>query len=228
VSHTRRILLKAVVWIACLAPLVSLLYWAAIGELTANPIAFITNTLGDWTLRILLAGLALTPLRLLTGAAWPVAFRRLLGLFAFFYAALHLGVWVIVDHFFDWREMLADLLKRRYITVGMLAVTLMLPLVLTSTGGMVRRLGGARWRSLHRLVYATATLGVLHYLWLAKVGVVQPYFYAAILALLLGIRLRDARRRRRGTGRPDRPGPGLSPHPGSRTGAGRRAPTFLA
>jgi sulfoxide reductase heme-binding subunit YedZ len=208
VSRRRRTLLKTAVWIACLAPLASLLYWAAVGELTANPIDFITDTLGDWTLRILLAGLALTPLRLLTGAAWPVAFRRLLGLFAFFYATLHLGVWVVVDHFFDWPQMFADILKRRYITVGMLAVALMLPLAATSTGRMIRRLGGARWRSLHRLVYATAILGVLHYLWLAKVGVVQPYFYAAVLALLLGIRLWDVLRRRGAAGRIAEPGAG--------------------
>ena len=195
-SRRTRVVLKLFVWIACLLPLAFLIYWGASGDLTANPIDFITDTLGDWTLRILLASLALTPLRILTGAAWPIAFRRLLGLFAFFYAGLHLSVWVVLDHFFAWEVMLADILKRPYITVGMLAVAFMLPLAATSTGGMVRRLGGKIWRALHRLVYLIAALAVLHYIWLAKVGVREPYVYAAILAALLGIRLWDAVRRR--------------------------------
>jgi sulfoxide reductase heme-binding subunit YedZ len=197
VSRKTRIACKSLVWSVCLAPLGFLIYWGAAGELTANPIDFVTDTLGDWALRILLACLALTPLRILTGAAWPVTFRRLLGLLAFFYAALHLGVWVILDHFFNWEQMFADILKRRYITAGMLAVLLMLPLALTSTGGMVRRLGGRVWRGLHRVVYLVAVLAVLHYIWLAKVGFREPYVYAAILALLLGVRLWDALRRRR-------------------------------
>lgn len=200
-SRTTRIGLKGVVWILCLTPLGLLLAWGLQGELTANPIDFITDTLGIWALRLLLASLALTPIRLLFGVAWPGAFRRLLGLFAFFYAALHLGTWVILDHFFDWERMLADVLKRRYITAGMLAVVLLLPLAATSTGGMVRRLGGAAWRRLHRLAYLIALLAVLHYLWLAKVGVRDPYLYAAILALLLGVRAWHALRR------PARPAP---------------------
>ncbi|MBI4537181.1 MAG: sulfoxide reductase heme-binding subunit YedZ [candidate division NC10 bacterium] len=191
-----RIALKAGIWTACLLPLAFLIYWAAIGDLTVNPIDFITRTLGDWTMRILLASLALTPLRILTGAAWPVACRRLLGLFAFFYAALHFGVWIVLDHFFDWPEMLADILKRRYITVGMLALVLLLPLAATSTNGMVRRLGGKTWQRLHRLVYCAGVLAVLHYLWLAKVGFIAPYVYAAILTILLGVRLWGAFRRR--------------------------------
>ena len=200
-SRNTRIALKIAVWIACLLPLACLMYWAATGDLTANPISFITNTLGDWTLRILLTSLALTPIRLLFGWAWLVAFRRLLGLFAFFYASLHLGVWVILDHFFNWEEMLADILKRRYITLGMLALALLLPLAATSTSGMIRRLGGKKWRALHRLVYLIATLAILHYIWLAKVGVRTSYIYAAILAALLGIRLWDAvRGRLRGGG----------------------------
>ncbi|MFA5028377.1 MAG: ferric reductase-like transmembrane domain-containing protein [Candidatus Methylomirabilota bacterium] len=195
-SRKTRTVLKVGVWVACLLPLACLVYWAAVGELTANPIDFVTDTLGIWALRLLLASLALTPLRLVSGAAWPVAFRRLLGLFAFFYAVLHLGIWALLDHFLDWPRMLADLLGRRYIMAGLLAVLLLLPLAATSTRGMVRRLGGRGWRRLHRLVYPAALLAVLHYLWLAKPGFRPPLFYAAVLALLLGIRLWDAARRR--------------------------------
>ncbi len=195
-TRHRRILLKTAVWIVCLLPLGALALRALNGDLTANPISFLTNQLGDWTLRLLLAALALTPLRIITGQAWPVAFRRLLGLFAFSYAVLHLSVWLVVDHFFDWHEMATDILKRPYITVGMLALTLLIPLAITSTGGMVKRLGGLAWRRLHRLVYVTAIAAVLHFLWLAKVGRQTPFYYAAILIVLLGIRLVDWVRRR--------------------------------
>ena len=141
-----RVALKVVAWAACLAPLGWLGYRAGTGDLTANPISFITNWLGDWTLRILLASLAMTPLRTLSGWSWPIALRRLLGLFAFTYASLHFCVWLVLDHFFAWRQMGADIVKRPYITVGMTALLLMIPLAATSTAGAIRRLGGARWR----------------------------------------------------------------------------------
>ena len=118
-TRRARVLLKAAVWAACLAPLAGLLYRAATGNLSANPISFITNWLGDWTLRLLLTCLAMTPLRLVSGWSWPVTLRRLLGLFTFFYATLHFSVWLVLDHFFNWREMGADILKRPYITVGL-------------------------------------------------------------------------------------------------------------
>lgn len=188
-SRRARIALKALVWGICLAPLVLLLYRAGTGGLGANPIDYVTRWLGDWTLRILLASLAMTPLCLLFGLSWPITLRRLLGLFAFFYACLHLGVWIVLDHFFDWPQMVADVLKRPYITVGTLAVLLLVPLAATSTTRMVKRLGGVAWRRLHRLVYAVAVLGVLHYLWLAKKGVNDPFWYAGVLGLLLAIRL---------------------------------------
>jgi sulfoxide reductase heme-binding subunit YedZ len=137
----------------------------------------------------------MTPLRLLFGVSWPISLRRLLGLFAFFYVCMHFAVWIVVDHFFDWEQMLADIVKRPYITVGVLALTLLVPLAATSTARMVKRLGGANWRRLHRLVYLVGVLAVLHYLWLAKVGVNDPYVYAGVLALLLGIRLWDWARR---------------------------------
>jgi len=137
----------------------------------------------------------MTPLRILSGWAWPVSLRRLLGLFAFVYAAIHFSVWIVLDHFFDWGTMGADIVKRPYVTVGMLALTLLVPLAATSTAGMIRRLGSRAWRRLHALVYAIGVLAVLHYLWLAKKGVQDPYWYAAALALLLGVRLWDRVRR---------------------------------
>jgi len=190
-----RIAIKTQVWILCLLPLGALLYWADMADLTANPISFITNWLGDWTLRILLVGLALTPLRILTGVAWPLVLRRLIGLFAFAYATLHFSVWLVLDHFFNWPEMGADILKRRYITVGMLALTLLIPLAVTSTNQMVKRLGGKAWRRLHRLVYVTAMLAVIHFLWLEKVGRHTAFYYAGILLVLLGVRAVDTVRR---------------------------------
>ena len=194
-SRHARIVLKCIVWALCLTPLAILAFRANAGDLTANPISFITNTLGQWTFRLLLASLALTPLRVLFGISWQISLRRLLGLFAFFYACLHFSVWIGVDHFFAWKEMGADILKRPYITVGMLALTSLIPLAVTSTKGMLQRLGGANWRRLHRLVYATGVLAALHFLWLAKKGRTDQYIYAAALTLLLGIRVWDAVRR---------------------------------
>ncbi len=195
-TRPERIVLKSIVWLLCLAPLAVLAHRAYTGDLSANPISFITNWLGQWTYRLLLATLSLTPLRILFGLSWPLRLRRLLGLFVFAYACLHFLIWIVVDHFFDWREMGTDILKRPYITVGMLALSLLLPLALTSTAGMVRRLGGTAWRRLHRLVYVAGGCAALHFLWLAKTGRHIQQLYAAILLLLLGIRLWDAARRR--------------------------------
>jgi sulfoxide reductase heme-binding subunit YedZ len=195
VSRRSRIALKTAAWALCLAPLAVLANRAYTGDLTANPISFITNWLGDWTFRLLLASLALTPLRVLFGISWQISLRRLLGLFAFFYACLHFSVWILVDHYFNWDQMIADIVKRRYITVGMLALSLLVPLAITSTNAMVRRLGGVNWRRLHRLVYVTGMLAALHFLWLAKKGRTDQYLYVAILTLLLGIRVWDTVRR---------------------------------
>jgi methionine sulfoxide reductase heme-binding subunit len=195
VTRRERIVFKAGVWGLALAPLGMLGWRIATGDLGANPISFITNWLGDWTMRILLTSLAMTPLRIVFGLGWPAMVRRLLGLFAFAYAALHFTVWLVVDHFFDWHEMGTDILKRPYITVGMTALLTLIPLAATSTSGMVKRLGARAWRRLHRLAYAAAVLAVLHFLWLAKVGRREQYVYAAILALLLGVRVWDAARR---------------------------------
>ncbi len=194
-SRRVRISLKAVVWGVALLPLGILLYRFWTDSLGANPISYATNLLGDTTLRLLLASLSLTPLRLLFGISWQMSLRRLLGLFAFFYACLHFTVWIVVDHFFDWEQMGADIVKRPYITVGVLALTLLVPLAATSTTRMVKRLGATHWRRLHKLVYIVGVLGVLHYLWLAKKGVVDPFVYAGVLAVLLGVRLLDWARR---------------------------------
>jgi methionine sulfoxide reductase heme-binding subunit len=195
VSRRARIALKVAVWVVGLTPLAILAYRAWTDDLTANPISFITNWLGDWTFRILLSALALTPLRIVTGMAWQMSLRRLLGLFAFFYASLHFSVWILLDHFFNWSQMGADIVKRPYITVGMLALTGLVPLAVTSTTGMIKRLGAARWKRLHRLVYVVAVCAALHFLWLAKVGRTDQYVYAAIVVLLLGVRGWDAVRR---------------------------------
>jgi len=194
-SRRARIVLKTAVWGTCLSPLAVLLYQFQTDNLGANPIDYVTRTLGVWTFRILLASLAMTPLRLLFGISWPITLRRLLGLFAFFHVSLHFAVWIVVDHFFDWPEMIADVMKRPYVTVGFLALTLLVPLAATSTARMVKRLGAANWKRLHKLVYVAAVLGVLHFLWLAKKGVNDPYWYAIALGVLLGIRLWDWARR---------------------------------
>ena len=186
-----RVALKTAVWVVCLSPLAALLYRFWTDDLTANPISYVTNELGQTALRLLLASLALTPLRLVFGIGWQMPLRRLLGLFAFFYVCLHLSVWLVLDHFFDWRQLGADILKRPYITVGMLAWTLLVPLAATSTRGMIKRLGGAAWRRLHRLAYVAAVLGCLHLIWLAKKVRVDPWVYAAVLAVLLGVRVWD-------------------------------------
>ncbi len=190
-----RVALKVVVWAVALAPLANLFYRFAIDDLTVNPIEYVTRELGQTALRLLLAALALTPVRVLAGWSWPITLRRLLGLLAFFYVCLHFAVWIVLDHFFDWRTMGDDIVKRPWITVGVTALTLLIPLAATSTTGMIKRLGGARWRRLHRLVYVAAALGALHYIWLAKKVLIQPWIYAAVLTLLLGIRLWDAVRR---------------------------------
>jgi methionine sulfoxide reductase heme-binding subunit len=195
VSARTRVALKVGVWVVALLPLVGLLHGFWTDDLTANPIEYVTRELGETALRLLLASLTPTPLRILLGLSWPLALRRLLGLFAFFYAGLHFAVWIVLDHFFDWRTMADDVVKRPWITVGVTALVLLVPLAATSTTGMIRRLGGRAWRRLHRLVYVAAMLGVLHYIWLAKKVLIQPWVYAALLAVLLAIRAADAVRR---------------------------------
>ena len=187
--------LKPAVFLLSLVPCVWLVWNAFTGGLGVNPIEEITHRTGDWTLRFLLLTLAMTPLRRVFGWGWPLRIRRLLGLYAFFYASLHLVTYLWFDQFFVWSEILADIAKRPFITVGMLAFVAMLPLALTSTNGMMRRLG-RHWKQLHRLVYPVAILGVVHFWWLVKADIREPAVYAAVLAVLLGYRAMAAWRRR--------------------------------
>ncbi len=181
--------LKPAVFVAALGPFLYLVWRAVAGELSANPIEDITLTTGRWTLRFLMITLAITPVRRLTGWQPAIRFRRMMGLFAFFYGTLHFLTYVVLDQFFGWGFILADIAKRPYITVGFAAFVLMVPLALTSTAGMIRRLGGRRWAWLHRLVYVSATCGVVHYLWKVKADTRDPLGWAAVLAVLLGLRL---------------------------------------
>ena len=180
---------KALMFALCLAPLALLGLRGLNQKLGANPIEFITHATGEWTLRLLLITLTITPLRKLAGLPELIRFRRMVGLFAFFYGSLHLTTYLWLDKFFDWQEILKDVAKRRFITVGFLAFVLMLPLAATSTAASIRWLGGARWRRLHQLVYVSAVAGVIHYYWLVKSDIRGPLFYAAIAAVLLAYRL---------------------------------------
>jgi methionine sulfoxide reductase heme-binding subunit len=180
---------KPVVFLACLGPLARLGWKAYHQALGANPIEVITHSTGDWTLIFLLVTLAITPLRKLTGQLWLIHFRRMFGLFAFFYVVLHFLTYIWLDKFFDVHEMLADVAKRRFITVGFTGFVLLIPLAITSTTGWIRRLGGKRWQRLHQLIYFSATAGVIHYLWLVKKDIHKPLEYAAVLGVLLGYRI---------------------------------------
>lgn len=191
-----RWIVKPAVFALCLAPLAWLVGQFAAGGLGANPIEATNRFLGDWGLRFLLAALAVTPLRDLTGWAAVMRFRRMLGLFAFFYVCLHLASYVALDQFFAWGEIWRDIVKRRYITVGLIAFALLVPLAVTSTKRMIKRLGGRLWTRLHMLVYAAAVLAVLHFFMMVKADIREPLVYAAVLAVLLGYRV-VARLRRR-------------------------------
>ncbi len=192
-------LLKVVVFLACLAPCVVLLAkffgphpfdmsgWGV--GLGANPIEALEHGFGDWTLRLLLISLSITPLRKLLHLPSLIKFRRMLGLFAFFYVCAHFTIYLWLDKFFNLQEILLDIGKRKYITVGFLGFVLLIPLAITSTAGWIRRLGGKRWQALHRLIYFAAIAGVIHYIWLVKADIRKPLEYGAILALLLGYRV---------------------------------------
>jgi len=189
---------KAVVFVLCCVPF-GVLFWRAFHnglagfpdnmDFGANPIEFITHRTGDWAIRFLVIPLAIPPLRQLLRQRQLIRFRRMLGLFAFFYACLHFATWIGLDKQFDWTEMWKDVLKRRFITVGFTAFVLMIPLAVTSTAGMIRRLGGKRWRALHRLIYASAILAAIHYYWLVKSDVRKPLMYATFITILLAWRL---------------------------------------
>ena len=182
--------LKAVIFLLALVPLSRLVWLTYSGQLV-EPLQFITRSTGDWTLYFLCITLALTPLRRLAKWNWLVKLRRMVGLFAFFYAFLHFMTFLWFDHFFDVVEMWKDVLKRPFITVGFIAFVLLIPLAVTSTNGMVRRLGGKRWMWLHRLMYVIAPLGILHFWWMkaGKHDLAQPLLFGVIVALLLLMRV---------------------------------------
>jgi sulfoxide reductase heme-binding subunit YedZ len=182
-----RWIIKPLLFIACLVPFAVLLHGTVYDGLGANPIERVTHVTGDWALRFLLVTLAMTPLRRLTGQAWPMRIRRMLGLFVFFYASLHFLTWAWLDQQWLWAQIVQDIGKRPYVTVGFAAWLLLIPLALTSNRWSIRRLG-KRWASLHRLVYLVAVFGVLHFLWLVKADLSEPLVYAVILVLLLVMR----------------------------------------
>jgi sulfoxide reductase heme-binding subunit YedZ len=180
---------KAVAFALCLVPLAALAWRGLHRGLGANPIEYITHSIGWWTLTFLLITLSVTPLRRLSGWNWLLRLRRMLGLFAFFYACLHFTTYIWLDQFFDLDSIGKDIVKRPFITVGFAAFVLLVPLAATSTNAMVKRLGAARWQLLHRLVYVIAAFGVLHFWWLVKKDITEPLTFGVVLMALLGARL---------------------------------------
>ena len=175
-------------FLVCLVP-VTLLVWDGLNDqLGANPVQTVTHQTGLWGLRLLLVTLTVTPLRRLTGWGPIVRFRRMLGLFAFFYALLHFLTYVVIDQGLALHDILEDVAKRPYVTIGFTGFVLLVPLAATSTDGMIRRLGGKRWKQLHQLVYVTAVAGCLHYLWLVKADTLHPLIYLSVLLVLLVLR----------------------------------------
>ena len=180
---------KVAVFLLCLVPLAILVLRGLRNDLTANAVQFVEHWTGDWTIRFLIITLAITPLRNILKLPQLIRFRRMLGLFAFFYGCLHFSTWLALDRYFNWAEMLKDVAKRPFITVGFTGFVLMIPLAITSTAGWIRRLGGKRWQWLHRAIYLSAIAGVIHYYWLVKSDHRKPLQYAAIVALLLAWRI---------------------------------------
>lgn len=184
----RNKVLKPIVFLAALIPLALLGLDALQGNLGANPIEKITHQTGLWTLILLLSTLSITPLRRITGIQWLIQYRRMIGLFAFFYAFLHFMTYIWLDQFFDIHSMIKDVYKRPFITAGFTAFVLLIPLAITSTKGWIRRLG-KRWQVLHRLIYVSAVAGVTHFIWLVKADLREPLIYATILGGLMAIRV---------------------------------------
>lgn len=184
----RNKILKPVVFVAALLPLARLVYLFKTDDLGANPIELITRSTGTWTLAFVMITLAITPVRKLSGQLWLVQYRRMVGLFAFFYGSLHFTTYIWLDQSFDFQAILKDVYKRPFITAGFTAFVLMIPLALTSTKGWIRRLG-KRWVTLHRLIYITGIAAVTHYIWLVKKDLRTPILYACLLAVLLGYRI---------------------------------------
>jgi sulfoxide reductase heme-binding subunit YedZ len=180
---------KIPVWVLSLLPACWLAWRAWNSDLTSNPIEYVTHFTGDWTIRFVVITLAITPLRKLLKLPDLIKFRRLIGLFAFFYGSLHFLTWFGLDKFFDFHEILADFAKRRFITMGLLAFLSLIPLAVTSTTGWIRRLGGKRWQRLHKLIYVTGIAAVIHYYWLVKSDIRLPLLYGTLVGLLLLYRI---------------------------------------
>ncbi len=183
--------IKAALFVLALLPFLRLIWAILTDHLGANPLEFITRNTGDWTLYFLCITLSVTPLRRLFNLNWLLKMRRMLGLFGFFYASLHFLTFLWFDHFFDVAEMLSDVVKRPFILVGFCAFVLLIPLALTSTNKMIRRVGAQRWQWLHRLIYVIAMLGVLHYFWMkaGKHDFAQPFLLSTVVAILLLMRV---------------------------------------
>ncbi|MBZ5643024.1 MAG: sulfoxide reductase heme-binding subunit YedZ [Acidobacteriia bacterium] len=180
---------KVVVFLACLIPAGLLIRGAITGNLSSNPTQFLEHATGDWTLRFLAITLAISPLRKILGQPQLIRFRRMLGLFAFFYGCCHFCIYIGLDQVLDFSGVWADVMKRRYITVGFTGFVLMIPLAVTSTAGWIRRLGGKRWQMVHRLIYVSAVAGVIHYFWLVKSDIHLPLEYAGVISVLLAWRI---------------------------------------
>jgi methionine sulfoxide reductase heme-binding subunit len=180
--------IKTFIFLLALFPLARLIAWGIMDNLGSNPIEKALRQTGYWTLTFLTLTMALTPVRQWTGLTWVVRLRRMIGLYAFFYSVLHLGTYVILDQFFDWNGILKDIMKRPYITIGFIALLLMIPLAVTSTDRMIRLLGGKRWRSLHQLIYLITLGGIVHFWWLVKKDIREPLLFAAIYALSMSLR----------------------------------------
>lgn len=194
-SATGRRIARVLVWAAVLGPLPWLVWLAVSGGLGANPIESLQHRTGHYAIRLLAASLVITPLKQLTGWGWLIINRRTLGLGAFTWAMVHLSVYVGLDLALDFSQFFEDVIKRRYIAVGMLAIALLTPLAVTSTKGWIKRLGGAKWNKLHRLVYVAMIAATVHYLWAVKRDITLPVLYFVVVAVLLGFRLVMWRRR---------------------------------
>lgn len=181
-------LIKKIIFLACLWPLVRLVWLGLNEDLGANPIEFVERSTGYWALFFLMISLSLTPFRFITKIFWPIQLRRMLGLYMFFYAILHLITYLYLDYGFDWYEIKKDIVKHPYVIVGLMAFILTMPLAITSTNRMIKKLG-VRWKKIHQSVYLIAILGVTHFWWLVKKDIREPVIFAVVLIVLLGIRI---------------------------------------
>lgn len=188
-SPKQALILKVVLFILSLGPFVRLAVGALTNNLGTNPVELLTRSTGTWTLVFLCITLGITPVRKLTGWNWLSQYRRMLGLFAFFYVCLHFTTYIWFDQYFDVQSIIKDVIKRPFITVGFLAFVLLIPLAVTSNNYLTRKLGAKRWQALHRLVYLIGILGVVHYWWLVKRDLTQPIIYAVIVTVFLVARL---------------------------------------